>query len=285
LEVGVGSSRLRGGDLEAPFWGVRAPKGSTSDLSSRAAAFFSRSGELAVLSHISAAKLWGIPLPGRHERDDRLHVSVPPDRRAPKGQGVAGHHVSLHPLDVVANLGIRSTSQARTLCDLAGLMAEEDLLAAADYLLWWRRPEDERMSRAELIQAIERHPTSRGMARLRSVAPLASDRADSAPESRIRYRIFKAGLPPPSVNIELFDSRGVFLAMPDLSYPQFTIAIDYEGDHHRTDKDQWEKDINRVPRLQDAGWHHTRVSRSDLRDAGDFLARLARNLRARGWRP
>lgn len=122
------------------------------------------------------------------------------------------------------------------------------------------------------------------MARLRAIAPLVTDRADSAPESQIRYRIIKAGLPHPNVNLELFDARGAFLAMPDLSFPEFMIAIDYEGDHHRTDRIQWEKDIHRVPRLQDAGWHHIRVSGSDLRDSDDFLARLARNLRGRGWR-
>lgn len=283
-ELGTGASRLRGGDLESPFWGVRAPSGHVDDLPSRAAAFCSRSGELAILSHISAASLWGFPLPARHERDERLHISVPPDRRAPKGRGVAGHHVALHPLDVVSIRGARATSQARTLCDLAGLLAEEELLATADYLLWWRRPAEERLNRTEIASSIARHPTSRGMARLRAIAPLVTDRADSAPESLIRYRIIKAGFPHPNVNLELFDARGAFLAMPDLSFPEFMIAIDYEGDHHRTDRIQWEKDIHRVPRLQDAGWHHIRVSGSDLRDSDDFLARLARNLRGRGWR-
>jgi hypothetical protein len=82
----------------------------------------------------------------------------------------------------------------------------------------------------------------------------------------------------------LYDDRGRFLAMPDLSYAAFALTFDYEGDHHRTDSIQWEKDISRVPRLEDANWHHTRISKSDLRDSTEFLSRTRRLLRDRGWR-
>jgi hypothetical protein len=184
----------------------------------------------------------------------------------------------------VIRAGIRTTTQARTLCDLASILDEEDLLAVADYLLWWRRSDQDRVAPAEIAAAIDRHPTSRGIAKLRAIYPHASDRSDSAPESKIRYRILRAGLPVPRVNLEAFGSDGRFLAMPDLSYPEYRIALDYEGDHHRTDRDQWEKDIHRVPRLEDAGWQHTRISRGDLRDSSDFLARLNRRLRERGWK-
>jgi hypothetical protein len=284
-EAGMSQSRLNASDLERPFWGVRAAVGSTTELADRALAYFSRAGELAVVSHVSAAQLWGIPLPARVEQDLRLHISVPPDVRAPKSRGIAGHHISLHPQDVVTRMGVRMTTQTRTLCDLAAILAQEDLLAAADYLLWWRREYSDRSSRTEMKRAIDRHPTSRGIARLRAVALLATDRSDSPPESKIRYRIIEAGFPDPSVNLELYDDRGNFLAMPDLAYPLLKMAFDYEGDHHRTDAVQWEKDIHRVPRLQDAGWHHTRISKSDLRNSDDFLSRLSRNLAARGWSP
>jgi hypothetical protein len=284
LELGVGESRLRGIDLETPYWGVRTPRGYTSMLVGRARAFLARGPETAILSHISAAQLWGIPLPGRLARDERLHVTVPPDVRAPRGHGVAGHHVHLHPLDVARYQGVRVTSQARTLCDLASIVDGEDLLAAADYLRWWRREDHLRVDRDEVQQSIDRHPTSRGVARLRAIAPMSTDRADSAPESIIRYRILHAGFPPPEVNPEVFDDRSNFLAMPDLAYVALKVALDYEGDHHRVERDQWERDIRRVPRLQDAGWHHTRISRADLRDSSDFLTRLGRTLRARGMR-
>jgi hypothetical protein len=285
IGAGLSPSRLRSLDLEAPFWGVRSPVGFTSELPGRASAYFSRGSGVGILSHISAAQMWGMPLPSRWQADERLHVSLPPDVRAPRGVGVAGHHLRLHPTDVVERNGVRTTSQARTLCDLASILTEEDLLVAADYLLWRRRTDEDRVAIADIETVVARHATSRGMRRLRRVVPLATDRADSPPESMIRYRIGRAGLPLPQVNVELYDSSGRFLAMPDLSYSAFKMSLDYEGDHHRTDLVQWEKDIRRVPRLEDSGWHHTRISRANLRDSSDFLDRLSRNLRSRGWRP
>ncbi len=100
----------------------------------------------------------------------------------------------------------------------------------------------------------------------------------------MRVRMIRDGLPTPDVNLELFDSRGRFLAMPDLCYPSYLLSFDYEGDHHRTEALQWEKDIARVPRLEDANWHHTRISKADLRNSLEFLLRTRRLLIARGWR-
>ena len=48
---------------------------------------------------------------------------------------------------------------------------------------------------------------------------------------------------------------------------------DYEGDHHR------------VPPLQDADWHHTRLSAADLADPRYILARTRGVLLERGWTP
>jgi hypothetical protein len=285
LANGVSASRLRGRDLDSPFWGVRSASGLAVDITGRALAYFSRASELTIVSHVSAAKLWGIPLPHDLQDDDRLHISVPPDTRSPRGTGVAGHHVRLHPTDGVLRAGLRITSQARTVCDLASFVKEEDLLAMVDFLIWWRRDDQARVPREEVFATVARHPTSRGIARMRSILPLASERSDSPPESIMRYRIIRAGLPAPTVNLELFDRGGQFLAMPDLVYPEFAMALDYEGDLHRTSASQWEKDIHRVPRLQDAGWHHTRISRGDLRDSRGFLTRLKKNLHSRGWSP
>jgi hypothetical protein len=44
------------------------------------------------------------------------------------------------------------------------------------------------------------------------------------------------------------------LARPDLSYLPEKIAIEYEGDHHRTDRQQWKRDKSRRRLLEDHGW-------------------------------
>jgi hypothetical protein len=88
LLSGMSNSRLRSPDLTSPFWGVRAEIAADTDTAGRAIAFLSRGSGMAIISHFSAAKLWGIPLPQRWSRSEDLDVSVPPDTRAPKGRGI-----------------------------------------------------------------------------------------------------------------------------------------------------------------------------------------------------
>jgi hypothetical protein len=283
LEAGARPTRLRSGDLASPFWGVRSTTEDADTVPGRARAYLSRAAPGHFVSHASAAIIWGIPLPSRLESDERLHVAVSTEQRAPHGQGVIGHRLQLAPDDVTTHLGIRLTSLSRTWCDLATMLREEELVAAGDNLLWYRRPDAVRLSRDELRIAAAHHTGRRGRPTIRSSMPLLSDRADSYPESVMRVRMIRAGLPTPEVNLEVFDAQGHFVAMPDLSYPTYFLSFDYEGDHHRTDSLQWEKDIARVPRLENANWHHTRISKADLRNSRDFLERTRQLLFDRGW--
>ena len=285
LVAGVRPTRLFSADLARPFWGVRSSLEDASTLEGTARAYLSRAAPGHFISHASAAGLWGIPLPRRFQDDPRLHASVSTEQRAPRGRGVIGHRLQLCDGDLTRIRGLRVTSMARTWCDLATILREEELVAAGDNLLWHRRPPSLRLEPAQLAWAVAHYPGRRGRPTLVSALPLLSDRADSPTESAMRVRMIRAGLPIPEVNLELFDERGRFLAMPDLCYPRFRLSFDYEGDHHRTDPGQWEKDISRVPRLEDAQWHHTRISKADLADSTEFLTRTHRLLRSRGWRP
>ena len=283
LDVGAHPTRLRSKDLASPFWGVRTSIEDAETVLGRARAYLSRAAPGHFVSHSSAALIWGMPLPWRLEASRQLHVAVSTEQRAPKGRGVTGHRLHLAAEDLTTYSGIRLTSPVRTWCDLAVLLREEELVAAGDNLLWHRRSDDSRVDWDELRAAARRHGGRRGRPVIRSSLQLLSERADSFPESVMRVRMIRAGLPIPDVNLELYDEHGRFLAMPDLSYPRYFLSFDYEGDHHRTDAVQWEKDIARVPRLEQSKWHHTRMSKADLRDSRDFLNRTRQLLLERGW--
>lgn len=62
------------------------------------------------------------------------------------------------------------------------------------------------------------------------------------------------------------------------------LSVDYEGDHHRTDPTQWQRDIQRVRRLEAIDWHLTRGAAGDLRDSRELIGQIAANLRAKGWK-
>jgi len=283
VELGVGRKRLRGQDIERPFWGVRVPSGSTTDIIGLAVAFASRMPARAFYSHATAAQLWGIPLPLHLRGTTSLDVSVPEPLTRIGGRGITSHRLGVSPDDVTIVHGLRATSLQRTLLDLAGQLGDEEFLAAGDNVLWRRRPR--RATSRSLAAALERFPGRRGLPRAMAMIPLMVDRSDSAPESAFRLRFLRAGFPPMIANQEIYNAAGRFIAMPDLQLPRFRMAFDYEGDHHRTDPDQWRKDLRRVPRLQDENWHHTRISGDDLANSDELLARTRRLLLERGWRP
>ncbi|MCU1421008.1 MAG: hypothetical protein JWN36_659 [Microbacteriaceae bacterium] len=271
---------MRSPDLARPLWGVRTSDNGPLSLPGLCRAYLARAHESAFFSHATAARLWGIRLPSGAREQPGLDVAVPFPKRAPAADRIRAHKLTLKPGDVVQLDGLPVTSPQRTILDLARMLRPEDLLAAIDSALWHQRP---LVDRDGLLLRLEGF-SGRGAKALAAVLPEMTDRSDSSPESVMRWRIIRFGLPHPEINVPVIE-HGVFLAQPDLTYRRFRMAFDYEGDHHRTDPVQWQKDLARVPRLQDAGWHHTRISAQDLRDSREFLARLSRQLRARGWSP
>ena len=278
LSAGVNAGRLRANDLNAPFHGVRQPEGSTDTAGSLASAYAAKMPPRAFFSHGTAAALWGIPIPFR----DRLtHVGTIPGSPMPRGTGVRGHRLQVDPTDIVTRDGLRLTSQARTWCDLSTVLSGEDLVAAGDYLLWRRR--FERVTRADLAEAVSRYTGRRGRPALDVAFPLLSDSSDSRPESVFRFRTIQDGLPEPLPNFPIYDDRNTFVAQPDLVFVDYRVCFDYEGEHHFTDQAQWSKDLGRVRRIEDAGWSHVRAGKTDLRDSRAVFATLRTRLRARGW--
>lgn len=112
---------------------------------------------------------------------------------------------------------------------------------------------------------------------MRQALELLDGDSDSAPESELRVAIVLAGFPTPAVNLAVDDGRGG-LVRPDLSWPTSRVAIEYEGDHHRTDRRQWHHDIQRSQRLEDAGWAIFRATAEDHRSPHHLLLWRARRL-------
>lgn len=277
IEQGVSPDRLRRSDLMAPLWGVRTVRQPHASLAELCAAFASRAGPSTTFSHRTAALLHDIPVPS----DAVLPLDAAGPGRAIRAKGVRGHQLALAEDERVRIGDVHVTSPERTWCDLAAWLSDEDLLAAGDRLIWRRDP---LCTRADLARISSRMSGGRGAQRRRRVLPLVSDRADSRRESKLRWRLISAGLPALAVNPEIHH-RGAFIGMPDLAFLDFRMAIDYEGRHHLTDPKQWHKDLARVPRFENAGWHMTRAASPDLQDSTVLLRNLRARLIERGWQP
>ncbi len=110
---------------------------------------------------------------------------------------------------------------------------------------------------------------------------LLEPRTDSPMETRLRLLIVRGGLPRPAANLDVVVD-GAWLARPDLSYPGLRIAIEYDGDHHRADRRQWQRDVGRRRVLEDAGWLLIVVTADDvLRRPHEIVQRIGRAISRR----
>lgn len=154
-----------------------------------------------------------------------------------------------------------------------------DLVAAGDALLPAARRDGVATVR-DLQQAARRHRGKRGMRTTRAALGLLREGVASRPESLLRLLLVSAGLPEPAIATPVGVGRGLVLH-PDLAYPMQRIAIEYEGDGHRTDRFQWERDIRRRELFEDAGWRVIRVAWGDLIERRTLIERVRRALISR----
>jgi very-short-patch-repair endonuclease len=97
----------------------------------------------------------------------------------------------------------------------------------------------------------------------------------------VRLVIVRSGLPEPTVGHTVIDTDGYFVGTPDLAYIPERIAIEYEGDGHRTDARVFRDDIARRELFEIAGWRVLRVTSDDLRDTVHLVERVRRLLAQR----
>lgn len=241
-----------------------------------------------VASHHSAAQIWEFPMPSFAD-DGKLHITrltgLSPQRRG----GVRGHTGQMFAGEICVVDGLSLTSRERTWLDLAQRLTVQDLTVIADYLIRIPRPEYENRttpfaSKESLQAVIERHSGKRGIRKARLALELSRMGADSPPETLLRLLLTDAGLPEPLVNAQIFDGSGNPQSQPDLSYPAYRVAVEYEGAGH-SEPDQVERDISREEKIRALGWTEVRISRRHMADGGGAAVNKVRSaLIAAGWR-
>lgn len=124
-----------------------------------------------------------------------------------------------------------------------------------------------------------------GVRRARRAALLSRPGSESPRESYLRVMLELAGLPPLECNLTFGDSHEAFARL-DLSWPQWLIAIEYDGRQHGLSLAQRERDIRRRERMERLGWVFIVVTAAQLRRPRDVVIRVREALRARqGWAP
>ena len=242
-------------------------------------------------SHTTAAILWG--LPARVSLDDPLHVSVLHPGRAPRSQGVKGHQVQPALARVVVSVGVRLTSPATTWAMMGATCAARDLVVLGDALVRIPRGRygirrDATAARASLTGLAAAASAGRrlGAARLRDALYLIRVGSSSPPETHLRLELIESGLPEPALDVDVFGANGLYIGYTELAYPTWRVLVEYEGDHHRLDRTQWNRDIDKHARCAAAGWTVVRITADHLyHQSGGATRRVRAALVAAGWSP
>ena len=282
--AGLTRRRARALDLASPCHGVRIPAAVEITQLVRVRALVLATG--AVVSHLSAAALWGIPLPLCFEDQVVIHLTSRDGARAVRRKNVCGHRLPLPEEEIFAGRYVACTSPLRTWFDLAGLLSLKDLVIAGDFLL---RRRDPLSTPAALDIFLAGKQGRAGYPKAMKARALIRANTDSPKETEVRLLLVEAGLPEPAINVPMFDETGGWVQDPDMSYEEFKIAIQYDGGHHAPPA-QRRSDIYRDESARALGWLVLVLTQLDLDPIvpgkePTAITKVRKALTSHGWRP
>lgn len=216
-----------------------------------------------VVAGRSAVALLGGPAPGAHEP---VEVLVDPTSRFGPLAGLLTHVAGWRGDEVQVVDQMPVTTAVRTCWDLACWFDVVEAVALIDALLHCGavRPD-------ELQAYLARRRGQRGGRRFAEALSLVDGRAESLPESRLRVRLVRAGLPRP-VSQHVITRDGRFVARVDLAWPDLKVAVEYDGQWH-DDPAQFHRDRRRLNQIVGDDWIVLHVTSKRMRE--DFDAALA----------
>ncbi|BCZ22608.1 hypothetical protein MTY59_24630 [Mycobacterium senriense] len=229
----------------------------------RAKAGWLWTGRRGVVAGFSAAALHGSKWVDSVTMVDLIHENR--HRQA----GVRAHGDRIEEDEIVVMGGMPVTSAARTALDLGCWYPLTAAVAGIDALA---RATGIEGADVELLAA--RYPGRRGIVQARQAIALFDSGAQSPKESWLRVVLVQAGLPSPQTQIAVTDDFGDPVAYLDMGWEEIKVAVEYDGEQHRSDRRQYTWDVRRMEMLERLGWIVIRVV------AGDRPAEIVRRVRA-----
>jgi very-short-patch-repair endonuclease len=273
LDLGLGRGgievRLRGGRLQRIHRGVYAVGHANLTREGRWLAAVLAGGSGAVLSHRSAAELWGLFDVGQSP----VHVTTPISRISQPG--IRSHEARLSVGEIAERSSIPVTSPTRTLLDLAAVAPRHDVARALREAEARRPP---LLTAEEVLAAVERRPRRRGNSTMRAVladAGYGRGISRSALESRFRSFLRRHGLPPPARNVHM--TIGALEIEADCVWHEQRLIVELDGRAFHDTAAAFESDRARDRALAVHGWTVIRVTWRQLKREE---RQLARDLRA-----
>lgn len=255
---------------EPIFPGVYAERGQQLSLRDRTEGAWLWSRRRAIVAGVAASALHAARWVDADIPIELIWSSTRPPR------GIVAREQVLAGDEATRVAGLPVTTPARTAYDLGRYLPRGQAVARLDALM-----RATPFSMDEVLLLAKRYPGARGMRQLRSALRLVDGGAASPKETWLRLLLVDAGLPIPTTQIPVVDGYRA-LAMLDMGWREFGVAVEYDGDQHRSDRRQYVKDQWRLRKLAEWGWIIIRVIAEDKPE--DVIERVTTALLARGWR-
>jgi hypothetical protein len=243
--------------------GVYAPKRAQLSLDDRIRAAWLWSRRLGVISGSAASALHGakwvdsttpIELNFAHNKSPR---------------GVIVRRDSLIDDEITHRLGMAVTTVERTAFDLARRCPIGRAVARLDALARARHFKSD-----DVLAIAAEHPRVRGRRRVQDVLAMVDDGAQSPKETWLRLLLVEAGFPRPQTQIPVCAPDGYPHYCLDMGWPEAMVAVEYDGEQHRTDRNQYRGDVMRSEYIESLGWRRIRVLAGHC--GPDIVRRVAR---------
>lgn len=253
VSQGLIAGRLAAGAWVAVHKGVYCIGARRNDPVSRAAAAVLACGSGAVLSHASAASLWGF-LP---RWSGPMEVTTKAKRVRP---GIAAHRCpSLMPRDISRQQGIPTTSAARTALDLAPRVTQKQLT---------RLVNDERrtgrLKLAALGDVLTRNPLHPGTKLLRPFVEHPTNPTRSWFEDVFPAFAEKYGLPAYEMNVDVNGREA------DVLFRRQRVIVELDGKDFHMDEEAFEDDRERDAENLKHGHVTVRITQERFEGAPDY---------------
>ncbi|MGQ7296232.1 DUF559 domain-containing protein [Quadrisphaera sp. KR29] len=275
LARGVSARVLEGARFRTPHRGVRVP---VALAPSRAVDLVAASLALpphAAFSGWTAVELTGLPTPRTRRDPGAGRITAAAARGAPMRiagivctTGLDPERVrttwggrledEVLPLLAPGVRGLRVQEPVDVWCELAPGLPRVDGVALGDAVRrHWA-------SEADLDAAVAARDGRPGVVALRARRTEVRWRVDSPMETEVRLLLVDQGLPEPRCGHPLREG-GVFYGLVDMAWVAQRVVLEFDGDVHRTERGQWQRDKARRRRLRDAGWTVIEVVADDVR--------------------
>lgn len=244
----------------------------------RIAAVAAQTTTAPVVSHLSAALVWGLPT---WHLPTTVHLLHPVRRSGRSAADVTWHRSKTEERRTVSLSGLSVTGLERTVVDCLMTASPLDAVVIADAAL--ARGAD----RDEILRLMDRLGGHRGISRGRELFDLADAGSQSPWETACRVVLRAVGLPAPETQVRVDTDLGRFYA--DMGWREWRLLVEFDGavkysGGSRAATSALMTEKRRQHAIEDESWRMLRATSVDLGPSLPIVRRLRRFLPEEAFR-